>query len=92
MLQMCCLSWSLFAFILSIVLTLSFSFCTLGAGSDVDSVVSSFGGRDWLAVDGGCGLMSSTLGIGMFSWIAKGGSDMLARPVGILFKSWLIFF
>ncbi len=39
-----------------------------------------------------CGLMSSTLGVGVFIWVAEGGSDMSARLISMLLNSLLIFF
>ncbi len=40
----------------------------------------------------GHGLMSSTVGVGKFIWVAEGGSDMSAGLLGMLFNSLLIFF
>ncbi len=40
----------------------------------------------------GCGLMSSTIGAGIFIWVAEGGSNMSARLLGILFNSLSILF
>ena len=40
----------------------------------------------------GRGVMSSTFGVGMFIWVAEGGSHMSARSLSMLFNSLSIIF